>query len=223
MDNCGSGARRIDAETTARSTPLWRTDHVHMGGTSTTAQCQTYGLAQWVPLNGTMAGYLHAIDDYRLRSTMSSALQAALWGHGDAPQGRVPDDYPFDEARRLLEQYLSVRDYFRGDFYPLTEYTLATDAWMVYQLDRREVGDGLVVALKRENSPYVRAAFPLHELDAERSYEVTDIDSGRTRHVGGGELMATGLAVELQGTPASALIRYAAANGNGASETPAVP
>jgi alpha-galactosidase len=142
---------------------------------------------------------------------MSSALQAALWGQGDAAQQSVPDDYPFDEARRLLKQYLSVRDYFLGDFYPLTEYTPATDAWMAYQLDRPEQGDGLLVVLKRERSPYERAMFRLRGLDTGRSYEVTDLDSGRADRVGGDHLTTEGLVIELDGAPASAMIRYAAA------------
>ena len=211
IDNCGSGSRRIDLESTSRTTPLWRTDYVHLNPSRTAPQCHTYGLLHWVPLNGTTAGYLDVTDQYALRSSMCSALAAGLSGHGDARQERIPEDYPFDRARKLLAEYLSIREYFYGDYYPLTEYTQADDAWMAYQLDRPEESDGLVVILKRPGSPFTRACFPLHGLQADLKYRLVDLDADTARTVGGGELMSRGLEVELPSRPASALVRYAVA------------
>jgi alpha-galactosidase len=210
IDNCASGGRRIDLESISRTTPLWRTDYINLGPDRIAMQCHTWGLLHWVPLNGTTCGYLNATDNYTLRSSFSSALQAGLWGHGDAQQEPIPGDYPFDHARELLEQYLSVREYFYGDYYPLTEYSQAADAWMAYQLDRPEQGDGLVVVLKRSGSPFTKARFPLHAVRPEPAYEVTDLDSGTSRTIGGEELLTEGLEVVLRERPASALVRYAA-------------
>ncbi|MBM3501078.1 MAG: hypothetical protein FJX74_20700, partial [Armatimonadetes bacterium] len=211
IDNCASGGRRIDLESIGRATPLWRTDHINLGPSRIAFQCHTWGLLHWVPLNGTTAGYLDRVSAYEFRSSLSSALQAGLWGHGDIQQERIPDDYPFGRARTLLEEYLSLRDCFYGDYYPLTEYTQAEDAWMAYQLDRPEHADGLVVVLKRPRSPFTRARLRLHGLRGDAEYRLTDLDTGGKRTKSGSDLMEEGLKLELAEAPASALIRYTTA------------
>ena len=210
IDNCASGGRRIDLESISRSTPLWRTDYSVGHQDPAAIQCHTHGLLLWVPLNGTGGGYLKDWSRYELRSTMSAALTVGLWGFGDAPQEELPQEYPFVHAKELLEEYLSVRQYYYGDYYPLTEYSLAQDAWMAYQLDRPEEGDGLVVVLKRRQSPFTSADLPLRGLRAQASYEVTNIDTGERCVVPGAELMQAGLNVRLAGRPDSALLRYQA-------------
>ena len=139
---------------------------------------------------------------------MSSSLAAGLEGHGDAPQPRIPADYPFARAKALLEEYLSVRRFYYGDYYPLTEYSLAEDAWMAYQLDLPELGEGLVVVLKRPLSSYTEAVFPLRALCADSTYEVTDMDSQAQHTTPGDPLMSSGLEVRLLGAPDSALVHY---------------
>jgi len=208
IDNCASGGRRIDLESIRRSTPLWRTDYAVGHRDPTPTQCHTLGLLPWVPLNGTGGGYLRDMDRYGLRSVMCASLAAGLHGHGDAQQPLIPEDYPFAHARALLEEYLQIREYFLGDFYPLTEYSLAEDAWMAYQLDRPEAGDGLVVVLKRPRSPFTRAVLQLQGLQSEVEYEVTNLDANETLMRRGQDLREEGLPVELTHNPDSALLRY---------------
>ena len=96
-----------------------------------------------------------------------------------------------------------MRGYYYGDFYPLTEYTLAEDAWCAYQLDRPEQGDGLVVVLKRPESSYTEARFRLRGLEAEGVYAATDLDTGAAM-----ELEGEALRVRIAEAPGSAVIRY---------------
>jgi alpha-galactosidase len=213
IDNCASGGRRIDLESIGRSTPLWRTDYAVGHRDAAPTQCHTLGLLPWVPLNGTGGGYLRDTDRYGLRSVMCASLAAGLHGSGDAQQPLIPEDYPFAHAKALLEEYLRLREYFLGDFYPLTEYSLAEDAWMAYQLDRPEVGDGLVVVLKRAKSPFTQARLPLRTLPAEADYDVTNLDTEATLTATGAELAGEGLAVELAERPDSALFIYRAREG----------
>jgi len=210
IDNCASGGRRIDLESLGRTTPLWRTDYAVGHRDPTASQCHLYGLLLWVPVNGTGSGYVTDCDEYAFRSTMGPALAVGLWGQGDASQGRIPEDYPFDRARRLLREYLDVREYYYGDYYPLTEYSRAEDAWMAYQLHRPDLEDGVVVVLKRPLSAYTRAVFQLRGLRPDGLYETTDLDTGAVSELGGAELMGSGLPVELPGKPDSALLRYRA-------------
>src|ERR1035437_9721743 len=203
IDNCASGGRRIDLETVGRSTPFWRTD----GPRDAIAhQCHTYGLMPWVPLSATSRD--REGDDYEFRSSMCSAL-CINWAHsGDGPCERLPENFPFAWAKTALDQYLELRQYYYGDYYPLTGYSQATDAWMAYQLDGPAPGKGLVVALRRPDSPYVSARLVLHGLDAGASYRVTNLDNKQQVTCSGSALTRDGLEVVLPTKPGSALLLY---------------
>ena len=203
IDNCASGGRRLDLETLGRATPFWRTD----GPRDPIAhQCHTWGLLPWVPLNATSQDRVN--DDYEFRSSMSSALCLNWWVSGDAPSERIPADFPYAKAKATLEQYLGLREYFLGDFRPLTAYSQARDVWMAYQLALPERGRGLVVALRRPESPYSAARFALHGLDAAARYRITDLDTHATREVSGAELAGEGLELSVRTRPGSALLVY---------------
>ena len=203
IDNCASGGRRLDLETLGRATPFWRTD----GPRDPIAhQCHTYGLMAWVPLSATSQD--RAGDDYEFRSSMCSSLCLNWWVAGDVPAERIPDTFPFAWARQTLAQYLQLRDFYYGDYYPLTGYSQARDVWMSYQLDRPERGDGLVVALRRPESPYATAQLVLHNLDAAATYRVRDLDAGSESVQSGRVLSTIGLAVAVPAKPGSALVLY---------------
>jgi alpha-galactosidase len=202
IDNCASGGRRIDLETVGRATPFWRTD----GPRDPIAhQCHTYGLLAWVPLSATSQD--RAGDDYEFRSSMCSSLCLNWWVAGDVPAERIPTDFPFPWARRTLEQYLQIRSFYYGDYYPLTAYSQAREVWMAYQLDRPDQATGLVVALRRPQSPYETARLTLRGLDPEATYTVTDLDTGEQRTHPGQELLQ-GLGVAIATRPGSALLTY---------------
>ena len=203
IDNCASGGRRIDLETVGRATPFWRTD----GPRDPIAhQCHTYGLLAWVPLSATSQD--RAPDDYEFRSSMCSGLCLNWWVSGDAPAERIPQNFPYDWAKRTLDQYLTFRKYYYGDYYPLTGYSQATDLWMAYQLDSPDIGEGLVVALKRPKSPYQSAELNLRGLDGKATYEITNLATGASSIRTGEELTKTGLVVTLSAHPDSALFVY---------------
>jgi alpha-galactosidase len=206
IDDCASGGRRIDLETIGRSIPLTRTDFV---GNILAGQCHSYGLNLWVPLHTTTAGNLGKHTDYNLRSSMTAGLAFGLFWSGDGPQGKVDyAHFPFAEARRSLEQFRTIQKYFYGDYYPLTEYTQAEDAWMAYQLDLPAENEGLVVVLKRPASNYSQAVFPLRALEQASTYEIHDLDRGALPKRTGSQLQDRGLEVNLAAKPDTALIRY---------------
>jgi alpha-galactosidase len=206
IDDCASGGRRIDLETIGRSMPLTRTDFV---GNILAGQCHSYGLNLWVPLQTTTSGNLGAQTDYNLRSSMTAGLAFGLFSRGDAPQGKADyQHFPFAEVRRSLEQFRSIQKYFYGDYYPLTEYTQANDAWMAYQLDLPAEGEGLVVVLKRPESSFRQATFRLHGLASTGAYEVEDLDGKTVRSIPAARLREPGLEVNLMKSPDTALIRY---------------
>jgi alpha-galactosidase len=206
IDDCASGGRRIDLETLSRSLPLWRTDFAL---NDTANQCHTYGLLYWVPLNSTSVGNPGLDDNYRLRSGMSSGLQFDLYYFGNPSEERKNRErVSWERARRALEQYRSIQKYFYGDYYPLTQYSQADDAWMAYQLDLADAGEGVVVVLKRPLSSYTHAVFALHALQKDASYELTNLDTHQKKTFSGSELMDKGLEVQLLNKPDSGVFCY---------------
>ena len=203
IDNCASGGRRIDLETIGRATPFWRTD----GPRDPIAhQCHTDGLLPWVPLSATSQD--RAADNYEFRSSMCSALCLNWWVAGDVPAERIPADFPFAWARQALDQYLNLRQYYYGDYYPLTHYSQASDVWMAYQLDRPDLDQGLIVVLRRPESPYESARLVLHGLREDATYQIKNLDTGENIICPGKQLLHEGFNVHLKTKPDSALWTY---------------
>jgi len=103
-----------------------------------------------------------------------------------------------------------------GDYYPLTHYSRENTAWMAWQFNRPEKGDGVVQVFRRPESPFVRADFRLRGLDPAAIYEVWNFDvtgsiiisGGSTLLTTGKDLMEKGLPVELGNRPGSAVFTY---------------
>ena len=117
---------------------------------------------------------------------MCSGLEYDLFGNGE--QAQTKEDYsafPFQRVKEELERQRIIEKYFYGDYYPLTQYSQAEDAWEAYQLDLPEKQEGLVVVLKRPLSDYVSAPFPLMALDNQSSYEIINMDTGERRAITG--------------------------------------
>ena len=203
IDNCASGGRRLDLETLGRATPFWRTD----GPRDPIAhQCHTYGLLAWVPLSATSED--RPGDDYEFRSSMCSSLCLNWWVSGDGPADKIPANFPWDWARHTLDQYLKLRPYYYGDYYPLTTYSQSRDVWMAYQLDHPDLGAGAIIALRRPESPYESSRFPLRGLEASATYVLTNLDTGEHHRLSGQELIEKGAAVSIPAHPGSAMLSY---------------
>ena len=82
---------------------------------------------------------------------------------------------------------------------------------MAYQLDGPTPGKGVVVVLRRPESPYTSARFVLHGLDPNASYRFTNLDTRRQADFAGSDLLREGLKVVLDNKPGSALLTYEAA------------
>ena len=206
IDDCASGGRRIDMETIDRATAFSRTDYVRSLEAN---QCHSHGLLRWVPLNSTLAGNIATDTDYRIRSSVTAGLCYDLFMTGARAQDNTEySSLPFAEIKRSLERYREIQRYFYGDFYPLTEYTQTNDAWMAYQFDLPDMGEGLLVVLKRPLGEFTEALFALKALQPGSYYEIANVDSGDKATLSGKDLMGKGLAVTLLARPNSALLYY---------------
>jgi alpha-galactosidase len=197
IDSCASGGRRNDLETLRRAVPLLRSDYIMepVGN-----QGHTYGLAFWMPFQGTGTGS-GAISPYLLRSTMITHFTACF------DVRRLDLDY--DMIRRVLSQWRRYAGYYFGDYYPLTPYSLDPSVWMAWQFDAPEKGEGMVQAFRRAESLYEVARFKLRGLEPGARYMLNNLDSGESQTLIGRELLDTGLAVSLKELPGDAVITYA--------------
>ncbi len=195
IDSCASGGRRNDLETLRRAVPLLRSDYIFepVGN-----QAHTYGISFWMPFYGTGAG---TVDAYAFRSVMCPSFTACY--------DMRRDDIGFDELRRLMGQWERVAPVMMmGDYYPLTEYSLANDVWIGWQFDLPDEGRGVIQVFRRADSIYQAAQLPLRGLDPSARYEVADVDTGEARVLTGAELIETGVPVRIDTRPGALLLEY---------------
>ena len=209
IDNCASGGRRIDLETISRSIPLWRSDYQCLPGFDPAgSQVQTHGLSYWLPVHGggTCGGQHDPRrgDTYHVRSNLSASLEFPIYFN----QGDGVPDHPWDWQRRMIQEYKRARPFFYGDYYPLMGGSAATEAWLVMQFNRPDLGEGMVLAFRRKDSPFVSADFRLQGLDPAAKYELQDADTGRKWKQTGKELREAGLRVIMEKTPQGRLVFY---------------
>ena len=197
IDNCASGGKRLDWETISRSVPLWRSDYYHHDDPDG-YQCHTYGLNYFLPIHGT--GILLP-DKYSFRSSLSSTL---IYNWKITEKG-----VSVLEMQERLAEYRSISDYYLEDYYPLTGDGDLTghDVWLAYQMHRPSDGTGIVVAFRREESAVDNCPVRLQGLSPEKSYELTDSDTGVSMVKTGREL-SEGFRLVLDSPKSSLLIKY---------------
>jgi len=204
IDSCASGGRRNDLETLRRAVPLLRSDYQSFQGDPGYAlgnQGHTYGLSSWIPYYGQGVYYGDRQLLYSVRSSLSPAFGFCV----DVRQPGVD----WTRVRQVAEQWRRVAPCFLGDFHPLTPYRLDSDVCMAWQFNLPEAGRGMVQAFRREQSAYEAARFPLHGLEVNGRYAVTDLDDASTKQeYAGSELMDHGLPVVLKERPAAAILVY---------------
>ena len=109
---------------------------------------------------------------------------------------------------KLYREWIEVAPNYFGDYYPLTEYTLAEDAWMAVQFNAPDSGRGHVQAFRRKECPQESGGFKLRGLDPESHYIVKNFDDPETRRISGRELMEEGLRIEIPEQPGAAVVAY---------------
>jgi alpha-galactosidase len=203
IDNAASGGRRIDLETISRSVPLWRSDY--FGGRMAGFQAHGVGLGLYVPLSATgvppTADNPQAAmpDVYTARSTMGAGT-AFTW------DVRLPGFNNF-LAERIVKEQNRIRKFYYGDLYPLTAITTKEDAWLAYQCDRPDLGEGMVMAFRRSQSREQSLIVELRALKPDRLYEVENVDLS-TRQVYRGAELAEAFPISITAAPGSVLVIY---------------
>ena len=197
IDNCASGGRRIDLETTSRSSPLWRTDYLY--GEPNGYQCHTFGLNFYLPIHGTA---IYKTDNYTFRSGLGGTAVMNWEVTGKASE-------PIPSIQKRIQDYKNLRPYFYGDYYPLTESRNNTgeNVWLAYQLNRPNMKDGIVIAFRRNGSTNETIRTKLSGLEENTTYELFYEDYGLKIRNTGHELME-GFEITIPQKPSSLLVKY---------------
>jgi alpha-galactosidase len=218
IDNCASGGRRLDIEMMSRSFSVWRTDN---GFYDTIAeQEQTQDLAFWVPENMGFETYTAGLNGAPLPWTTTGPYTTTehLYlmrlgydvGYGIRPGAAgVNNDAWVAWIKQALGEYHEVQPYFYGDFYPLLPSSRDVESWTVWQWDRPESKDGLIMVLRRPKSPFLLMEVRPQHLNADATYEVevrTTYDKGPVKKMKGSELAH--LQIHMPEAPSSTLIFY---------------
>jgi len=175
-------------------------------------QSHTYGISLYLPSTSTGNAYP---DVYSFRSSINNGIVLG-WNvyHPDIPSlwkitppGKEKEPFPVEQARLLAEEFKSIRDFFFGDFHPLTPHSITDDTWIAFQFHREDLRQGIVLAFRRHKCPITTIRLKLNGLLPTARYEVhfKDIHIKRTfigKHLG------DGLDVTIEGAPGSSLIIY---------------
>ncbi len=181
-------------------------------------QCMTYGISLWLP-----------VSRHRHRGRPQRALLRQRHHAGRAlrlleqrqPQPRLRHRHARAGAR--LRRACAGSSASGGRSARTTTATstrsrpgpATTQAWMAWQFDRPEPGEGMVQVFRRHNSFYESARLKLRGLEPKARYAVVNLDAPAARQeVTGSELMDKGLRVEIPASPAAAVMRYRKLNWN---------
>jgi alpha-galactosidase len=197
IDNCASGGRRLDIETTSRSAPLWRTDYQY--GEPNGYQCHTYGLNFYLPIHGTA---IYKSESYTFRSGLGAAA-VMNW----EVTGRNSESIP--AMQKAMQEYKKLRPYYYGDYYPLTGTGNMTsdNVWLAYQLNRPSPDDGIILAFRRKECSEESILIKLNGIDPARMYLLLNEDTQLSETVSG-ESLKSGYRIRLSDAPGSLLIMY---------------
>jgi alpha-galactosidase len=196
IDTCASGGRRVDLETLRRAYPLLNSD---FQCDSLGNQSHFYGLAPWIPYFGTG---LNTINLYNGRTGMGPCFGL---GHQATADGK--DNW--DLYYQLMGEWRQIADYYCGDYYPLTSYSLSNDSWIGWQYHRPDLNEGFIQLFRREDSSFTKGRFKINGLHENDSYSIINLDQkDKTTRIKGKDLMMTGLDIEILKSPGSVILLY---------------
>ncbi|MBC7327714.1 alpha-galactosidase [bacterium] len=217
IDNCASGGRRIDLETISRSVMLWRTDYQYFEPNG--QQSHTYGISFYLPTTATSCGYPNA---YLFRSAMGNGMGIWVPWNPSAPyeiyrQFLPPladwdphKPFPIELAKGLVEEFRLARDFFYGDYYPLSPYSTSDDDWIAYQFHREDLKGGIVFVFRRQNCQQSDFSLRLRGLKPDAVYEVqlSDDNLNKIKRRLRGKKLMEGTIFSIEKAPGSLFVYY---------------
>ena len=205
IDNCASGGRRLDLEMIMRSVPLWRSDTGCSPGHPEWNQMQAMALAQYLPL---FAVGLWSSDPYERRSAAAAGVSL------EAPY--LDPGFSSSAWADAVGELKILRSYWYGDLHVLSGIGTDADDVAAWQLDRPDLGAGVLCAFRRPESKLSGIVVAPRGIRPSARYHVEFRGDGKPiKTIMTGKEMAEGLVLRLPKAPGSMLVYY--------SQAPAAP
>jgi alpha-galactosidase len=207
IDDCASGGRRVDLEAVSRALVLWRSDNTcdmldHNPNTVAFAalknQLMSAGLNRYLPFNTT--GQMGATP-YLFRSGFNGGISFS--------EDIRDKNYPRELLKQGIAEGKRIRKYFYGNFYPLSEVNANPRDWCIMQYHLPDEQDGIVMAFRRDRSPYGSYNCHLREIDPTATYQVAmyhTYDPEKPLMMKGSDLEK--LNIEIDESPGSVIVEY---------------
>lgn len=172
IDNCSSGGRRFDLETTKRSIAFFRSDYqCRFWPDPDVTQCHN-ALSEYIPYNGCTTKVKN--DTYAARSTYAAAWGGAFWNM----EFQTMNEEELAWAAAITQEYKRLQPYFSCDYYSLGAQGYDKTAWVIWQYDRPEENDGLILAFRRAESRQAVMQLAPEAIKPDHRYTFTDVDTG---------------------------------------------
>jgi len=200
IDNANWRITGPDIEVMSRTVGSLTRSETECGGIPhpTATQIQTEELSLWVPI---AMGTVNGFDPYTFRSAASNGVGTGL-------DLRAPY-VPLAQAQAGIEELKSLRPYWLGDYYPLTDISPDEHAWAGWEFYRPDLKAGFAVFFRRPLSQQSAREVTLQGLDPKANYEVTlaqNYEAGEKQTMSGEQLMH--LRVDIDTKPGSLLVKY---------------
>jgi alpha-galactosidase len=200
IDNANWRITGPDIEVMSRSVGSLTRSETEVGGIPhpVATQAQTEELSLWVP---NAMGAVNGFDPYVFRSAATNGVGTGL----DLRASYVP----LAQVKAGIEELKSIRPFWLGDYYPLTDISLDERAWAGWEFYRPDLEAGFAVFFRRPLSQQTTLETSLHGLDPAANYDVRFMrtyEPGDKRTMTGKQLM--NLRVEIETKPGSLLIKF---------------
>ena len=86
----------------------------------------------------------------------------------------------FKWAKKITNEYRSIRKYLSMDFYNHGSSSLDDTSWAIWQYHDTDTESGIVMAFRRCNSPFDTVKIKLNGLLEEKNYIFTNLDDNTT-------------------------------------------
>jgi len=201
IDSCASGGRRNDLESMRRGVPLHFTDYGY--GNFVVNQAMYHTMFSWIPYfrgfgvsteqpDGTFThGLPFRTDLFAMINAMTPAYASCV--------DTDTDPTLHAELQRVLPVWQRAAEMtLKGDFYPVTPYTKANDAFCCTQFDLPEEDRGFVLMLAMPQCEERDFAPTLYVHSPDHLYRFENPLTGETRGYSGSELAEKGFEITLE-------------------------
>lgn len=173
IDNCSSGGRRIDIETMKRSIPFFRSDYqCNFNENPDVLQVHNANSSLYLPYVGCTTKTKR--DDYAIRSAYQSSFGGAFYN----AIFQSFDEEDFAWAKKMTDEYIRIRDYFHEDFYNHASSVFDNTAWAIFQYHNPREKCGVVMAFRRDASPFSTVEISLSGLGEVTALTFENLNTG---------------------------------------------